>query len=96
MSEEKHSKAVFICRIVTVLSAIVLFILITVMMTSKGDNSWLDGAGRYIFLGAVYVLSAGTFLPPFIMIGLKIKTQSKATEDKIKALEQEIDRLKKK
>lgn len=44
MSEQKYAKAIFACRIITVLSAVVLIILITVLTaSSSGDKSWLDG-----------------------------------------------------
>jgi hypothetical protein len=74
MSKQKCKKIIFVCRIVTVCSALLMLIVATMFfMTLRNDLSWLIGIGGYLFSGLAIILFGGTFIPLFIVIGLRLK-----------------------
>ena len=82
MSEQKHRKTIFICRIIAVCSALIFFILITIIK----NRAVFDGIAEYLFFGAFFISFAGTFLSPFVIIGFKLKMQHQKSKDKTEIL----------
>ena len=79
MSEQKYRKTIFICRIIAVCSALIFFILITIIRVSYWSLA-LEGIAEYLFFGAFLISCAGTFLTPFVIIGFKLKMQHQKQE----------------
>jgi len=96
VDERRIKKSIFICRIVTIFSAILYFIFVVFLVqSSKGDMKWTYGL-EYLLKAIGTLLNIGVFLPPFLILYFRNKIKSSETEDRIKKLEQEIERLKKK
>jgi len=74
MPKQKYRKAIFACRIVTISSALMLLIFIAILWGSllDGDMSWTYGVENVIY-GIVKILSVGVFIPPFVIIGIRLK-----------------------
>ena len=98
MLEEKLKKAKFICTLVGILSAILLLIICAIGAlrgSMRGYANW-DAFPVYIHMTAV--LYTVFILSVFISIGIKWKLKSQEEnkkEDRIKILEQEVEKLKK-
>ena len=82
------NKWIFICRIITIISA-VLWLVFMLLLTTSDPFSWGDSAWSALKI-ATYALSAGIFLPPVIVACIRYNERDK----RIKKLEAEVERLK--
>lgn len=92
MNEQKYKKAIFICRLVTISSGVLLLILLAVVSRNFYDG--MDDIMLNLVEIIMKILGIGIFLPPFIIIGFKQKIKDEKSEARIDALEQEFEYLK--
>lgn len=92
MPEQKYKKAVFVCRIVAVLSLVTVLI---IMVVAASIENWNDTISTELKI--ISQVSWVCFLVSLFGIAtLRQKSKEQKTDAKIKELEQEIERLKKK
>ena len=92
MSEQKYKKAIFIFRIIVALSLVFSVALIVVIVNIENWNETISMALRI----SNQIIWACFFVSIFVQTVLIQKNKGRKAEDKIKALEQEIERLKNK
>ena len=97
MSEEKLKKAKFICTLVCILSAMLLLIICAIGALrglARGYASW---GALPVYIHMTAVLYTVLILSVLISIGIRWKLKSQEEnkkEDRIKILEQEVEKLK--
>ena len=87
-------KGIMICRITVVVSLVAVFALMITIANFDIEN-WNNTVST-IMKSLNYILWAFISISFIVMIGLQQKMKDQKTEDRIKELEQEVERLKKK
>ena len=98
MSEEKLKNAKFICSLVSILSMILLLIICAIGALRGSERGYANWDALPVYIHMTAVLYAVLILSIFISIGIRWKIKSKEEnkkEDRIKMLEQEVEKLKK-
>ena len=87
-------KGIMVCRITIVVSLIAVFALMITIANFDMEN-WNNTVATIMKI-LNYILWGCISISFIVMIGLQQKMKDQKTEDRIKELEQEVERLKKK
>ena len=97
MFTQKYEKEIFICRIVVVISALLLFALFGLLAISAfADMLLAHSLAGNLFKGVVVIAFAGTFLPQFLIFGYKFKMKKQKPENSAEKQVREAERPAKK